>query len=98
MEWAGLDGLNAMPQKIKLLQSSSSEQDKRQYLNDVLGAFVDEYIMAECDVDKELRTQSEQAEQQRNGTQVPAEQPVINRQQVQVLITMQKYTLCVLEI
>lgn len=91
MEWAGLDSLKSVPQKIKVLKPSSSEEEKRQYLNDVIGAFVDEYIMVECDVDKEIRTQHEQAaKQKRTTTEVPIQQPVAHHQEPQVLKTMQK--------
>jgi len=89
MEWAGLSSLDATPMKLKFLNPKSSEQEKREYMHVVIGGFVNEYIMVECDVEKELRTQREQARQQHQEQgRVQAQQHVVQQpavhQQVQV--------------
>ena len=55
MTYAGLDKLDGIPQNISLEATN---------LGDIIGSFVDEYVMVEFDVEKALRQQKEQAKQQ----------------------------------
>jgi DNA-binding NarL/FixJ family response regulator len=64
MQWAGLDSLEGTPKKIKTLDPNLLDQDKQEYITTTIGEFVDEYIMVECDVEKSLQVQREQAQQQ----------------------------------
>ena len=64
MEYAGLAALNGTPKNI----TSSDPKDLEKFV----GSFVDEYVMLEFDVEKTLRQQQEQAEQQANVDPVHA--------------------------
>ena len=75
MEYVGLEKLDGVPTKI------SSLEDKD--LQNVIGSFVDEYVMVEFDVEKALRQQKEQAQQ--NGNQ-PVQQYYHPASQVHIWI------------
>ena len=57
MEYAGLEALDGTPKNISSLDATD--------LENIIGCFVDEYVMVEFDVEKELRLQKEQAQQPR---------------------------------
>lgn len=63
MEYTGLEKLDGIPNKI----SSRDPKD----LEEIIGSFVDEYVMLEFDVEKALRQQKEQAQQNANTVPVP---------------------------
>ena len=63
MEYAGLETLDGNPKNI----TSSEPKD----LEEIIGCFVDEYVMLEFDVEKALRQQKERAQQQANTVTVP---------------------------
>lgn len=66
MEWAGLESMASTPAKIKVPTLHASREKKVKFLNDTIGAFVDEYVLPEFDVEKVWRLQQEQKAQQRN--------------------------------
>ena len=57
MEYAGLEALDGTPKNISSLDATD--------LENIIGCFVDEYVMVEFDVEKELWLQKEQAQQPR---------------------------------
>lgn len=70
MEYAGLEKLDGTPKNINLEDGN---------LQNVIGCFVDEYVMVEFDVEKTLRQQKEQAQQQANSASpIPSQQSPIH--------------------
>ena len=56
MTWAGFKSLNDIsPQNIKLPRPDSAKEEKKEYLEKVVGKFVDEYVMVELDAEKVIR-------------------------------------------
>jgi hypothetical protein len=56
MTWAGFKSLNDIsPQNIKLPSPDSAKEEKKEYLEEVGGKFVDEYVMVELDAEKVIR-------------------------------------------
>ena len=66
MEWAGLESMQSTPRNITVPTLHSQQEKKVKFLNETIGAFVDEYILPEFDVEKVWRLQREQKAQQRN--------------------------------
>lgn len=73
MEYAGLQTLDGTPKNI----ISSDPKD----LEKIIGSFVDEYVMLECDVEKARRQQKEQAEKQANACRIHHDQQSTTLQQ-----------------
>lgn len=56
MSWAGMKSLgDKRPQNIELPNVRFTKEQKRKYLEDVIGKFVQEYVMVELDAVKEIR-------------------------------------------
>lgn len=66
MEWAGLESMQSTPRNITVPTLHSPQEKKVKFLNETIGAFVDEYILPEFDVEKVWRLHQKQKTQQRN--------------------------------
>ena len=73
MSWAGLDSLDGLtPTKITLPDEKASNKMKTEFIEEVIGKFVEEFAFVEFDIEKAWREQQEQrnspAEQQATTT------------------------------
>lgn len=66
MEWAGLESMQSTPRNITVPTLHSPQEKKVKFLNETIGAFVDEYILPEFHVEKVWRLHQKQKTQQRN--------------------------------
>lgn len=64
MEWAGLESMQSTPKNITVPTLHSPQEKKVKFLNEIIGAFVDEYVLPEFDVEKVWRLHREQKAQQ----------------------------------
>ena len=61
MSWAGLDSLNGLtPTKITLVDEKASNEMKTEFIEEVIGKFVEEFAFVEFDIEKAWREQQEQ--------------------------------------
>ena len=61
MSWAGLDSLNGLtPTKITLVDEKASNEMKTEFVEEVIGKFVEEFAFVEFDIEKAWREQQEQ--------------------------------------
>ena len=73
MSWAGLDSLDGLtPTKITLIDEKASNEMKTEFIEEVIGKFVEEFAFVEFDIEKGWREQQEQrnspADQQATAT------------------------------
>ena len=59
MAWAGLESLHSTPVNIRVPTLHASLDNKVKFMTDTIGAFVDEYILPQFDVEKVLRLQED---------------------------------------
>ena len=64
MQWAGLEDLSGTPTNISLPKHTSSKEERKKFLMDTIGKFVEEFVLVECDIEKVWREQHEQKQQQ----------------------------------
>jgi hypothetical protein len=60
MDFAGIDSLEGTPSKITLPSQESSDKEKTTLFTDIIGKFVENYVMVEFDVERAWREQQEQ--------------------------------------
>ena len=73
LSWAGLDSLDGLtPTKITLVDEKASNEMKTEFIEEVIGKFVEEFAFVEFDIEKAWREQQEQrnspADQQATAT------------------------------
>jgi len=64
MQWAGMEEQSGTPVKIILPPKTSSQEERKEFLSDVIGKFVEEFVLVECDIERVWREQHEQKQQQ----------------------------------
>lgn len=64
MQWAGMEEQIGSPVKIIFPPKTSSQEERKEFLSDVIGKFVEEFVLVECDIERVWREQHEQKQQQ----------------------------------
>ena len=59
MTWAGMETLDGTPTTISVPTGESSEEEKKSFIESTIGKFVEQYVLAEFDVEKRQRQEVE---------------------------------------
>ena len=52
MNWAGLEKVDGRPTKVKIPPLDSSKDEKKAFIENTMGTFVEEHVLTEFDIDK----------------------------------------------
>lgn len=56
MQWAGVEDQSDTPVKIILPPKTSSQEERKEFLTDVIiGKFIEEFVLVECDIERAWR-------------------------------------------
>ena len=79
MKWAGFDSLEGRPFLITIPDKKAKKEEKDKFLFDVIGKFVEEYVMTEFDVEKSWRQKEEKHREDAPIDDRAAETPTAGR-------------------
>ena len=73
MEWAGLQTLDDVPKSITIPGPRSRVKQRKEFLQNVLSKFVEEYVLVEFDREKALRKKNKDNESASEQTEEPVD-------------------------
>lgn len=59
MKWAGMENLDGNPENLTIPSKRSNRVEKKKFVKEVVGSFVERYVLSEFDVEKALREKIE---------------------------------------